>query len=239
MGDIDRIEAARGGTFQFRHDGQIVLLSDARDVSYQEILAALKDPRYLTDVRMPEWKRTLLAQAWAAHYDLPEFMHAQRLCYLVDRYADALTADLHAHAGVDLIELWHARRWRTLLALIDRLPATSAYAVAVSQDPEHSRMLADAMAKRAEQADAEEEPSGPSLAAWSPEVDVITGLRDDVRLLQYYVRATNGDKKAQPPKPLPRPVTPMQRAVQRAQFESRKAKHESLVARLLPHKRNS
>lgn len=237
MGDIDRIEAARGGPLRFLLDGERYRIADPRGVDYQRVLAVLHDPRYLTDLRMAEWKRTALARAWAAHYDLPEFDHAKRLCYLVDRYADALISDLQSHHGVDLLELWRSRRWRTLLALIDRLPPQSAYAVAVGDDPEHSEMLAKAMAERAE-ADGDEK-KGPSPATWSPEVDVLTALRDDVRALQYYVRLSAGDKKAKPPAPLPRPVTPLERAQKRAEFSRRKSKHEALVARMLPHKRKS
>lgn len=237
MGDIDRIEAARGGPLRFLLDGERYRIADPKGVDYQRILAVLHDPRHLTDLRMPEWKRTALAQAWAAHYDLPEFNHAKRLCYLVDRYADPLISDLRRHAGVDMLELWRDRRWRTLLAIIDRLPPQSAYAVAVGEDPEHSEMLANALAERAENEDGESK--GPSVATWTPEVDVLTALRDDVRVLTYTVRASNGDKKAQPPKPLPRPVTPLERAQKKADFGRRKAKHDSLVARMLPHKRKS
>lgn len=235
MGDIDRIEAARGGPFRFRIDGQTVECDDPRNLHFQEVLAILQDPRQLLERRMPEWKRSVVAQAWAAHYDLPSFEQARRLCYLVDRYADALTYDLHAYANVDLRDLWQSRRWSTLLAIIDRLPATSTYSVAVTSDEEHSKMLADALAER-EKGD---EPSGPSLATWSPEVDVLTSLRDDVRVLQFYVRATSGDKSAKPPKPLPRPVTPMQKAMADADFRRKQAKHKTLVARMLPHKRDA
>jgi hypothetical protein len=237
MGDIDRIEAARGGPLRFLLDGERYRIADPKGVGYQLILAVLHDPRYLTDLRMPEWKRTALAQAWAAHYDLPEFNHAKRLCYLVDRYADPLISDLRRHAGIDMLELWRDRRWRTLLAIIDRLPPQSAYAVSVSEDPEHSEMLANALAERAENEDGETK--GPSAATWTPEVDVLTALRDDVRILTYTVRASNGDKKAQPPKPLPRPFTPLERAQKKAEFSRRKSKHDSLVARMLPHKGKS
>jgi hypothetical protein len=235
--NIERIEAARGGRFQFQHDGELIALVSPDELGFQEVLACLQDSRHLIDARMPEWKRTKARDAWAAHHDLPSFDHARRLCYLIDRYAGALTYALRAHAGVDLIEAWHSRRWQTLLDIIDRLPPTSAYAVAVSQDEEHAEMLADAMAKRAAESDKDDD--GPSLATWSAEIDVLTSLRDDVRGLQYVIRAANGDTKARPPAPLPRPTSPMQKALKRAEFNRRKQAHDDLVARVLPHKRKS
>jgi hypothetical protein len=235
MGDIERIDAARGGVFEFRHDGEIIALSSPADLNFQQVLAALKDPRHLTYVRMAEWKRAALRDQWAARYDLPEFRQAQRLCYVVDRYSAALTYDLHSHAGVDLLELWHARRWRTLLDIIDRLPSYSTYAATVATDEEHAKMLAEAMAerKREEGDDAEK---GPPIHTWTPEVEALFGLRDDVRNLGYVIRATNGDKSAKPPKPLPRPMSALQEAMKRAEFKRREKEHKSLVARFLPHK---
>lgn len=232
MGDIDRIEAARGGTFEYRFDGQIIAISGPVGQNYQYVLASLKDPRHLSQARMPEWKRAVLRDAWAAHYDLPDFLNAQRLCYLIDRYSSSLTYDLHAFAGVDLIELWRARRWKTLLDLIDRLPPHSSYAALVANDEEHAQMLAEALAKRAES----DEPSGPSLQSWTPEVEALTMLRNDVRALTYYTRLAAGDKSAKPPAPLPVPKTALQQASAKAEYDRRKSAHESLVARMLPHK---
>jgi hypothetical protein len=234
--NIERIEAARGGRFELQYDGEVIALVSPDELGFQEVLACLQDPRYLIDARMPEWKRRKARDAWAAHHDLPTFDHARRLCYVVDRYAGPLTYALRSNVGVDLIEMWHSRRWQTLLDLIDRLPPTSAYAVAVSKDAEHAEMLADAMAKRAAEQDGDD---GPSLDTWSAEIDVLTSLRDDVRVLQYVVRAANGDTKAKPPAPLPRPSSPMQKALKQADFRRRQAAHNDLVARVLPHKRKS
>lgn len=236
MGDIERIEAARGGTFEYLLDGEVYAHPGPETISFQQVLAVLQDERLMArEVRMPTWKRRALRDAWAAHFDLPALDHAQRLCYVVDRYARPITFDLASHAGVDLGTLWRGRRWRTLLDLIDSLPPTSSYAVAVSSDTEHAEMLAKAMADR----DDDAEDRGPSLVGWSREVDLLTSLRDDVRSLIYVVKATNGDKSARPPGPLPRPITPLQRAIKAAEFSSRQARHEALVARILPHKRTS
>jgi hypothetical protein len=236
MKNIDFLEHG-GGHFCVRHHGELIPLPDPRGMHFQEVLAALAlghAPKTPGDLK--EWQRVLVFERWCAAWDLPDFRNAQRLAYLVDHYRPAIASDLHTHAHVDLGELWRARRWTLLLDIIDRLPAHSWYASSVSTDEDHAKMMAESIAARRESGE-NTDASGPSLTTWTPEVAALTNVLDAVRQVSYAVMASQHGKKAgEPPKPAPRPVTPLERALKRAEFDRRKSSHQSLVARLLPHK---
>ena len=96
-------------------------------------------------------------------------------------------------------------------------------------------MLAEQLASRDEE---ERDDRGPALTTWTPEVGVLTSVLDAVRRVEHAVYAAQHGKKAgEPPKPMPRPQTPLEAALKRAEHNRRKAKHEALVARVLPKKR--
>lgn len=240
MKNIDVLEHG-GGHFHVRHHGELIALPDPRAMHYQKVLAALAighAPKTPGDLK--EWQRRLVFERWCAAWDLPDFRSAQRLAYLVDHYRAAISNDLQIYAHADLGDLWRARRWTLMLDIIDRLPAHSWYAAAVSMDEEHARMMAESIAARQASGEEEAKSTGPSLTTWTPEVAMLTNLLDAVRGVQHAVFAAQHGKKAgEPPKPSPRPITPLERALKRAEYDRRKAKHESLVQRMLPHKRKS
>jgi hypothetical protein len=232
MSRLDQIEAARGGRFTYRFGGQTFTAPDPVDMPWQVIFACLEAQA----LPMPEGPVSVrqiraLFEAWSAHYGMASFDEARHLAYLVEHYHDDLAFDLWIIARLDLDEEWRARRWRRLLATIGRLPRHGHYSNAVSNDPEHARLLAKAIAERPSDA-----PSGPSILEWSPEVAAIAELRDDVRRLGYYVLASGGMKNPPKPDPVPRPVTELDRMVKSATNDARRERHEKLVARLLPHK---
>jgi hypothetical protein len=208
---------------------------------YQRVLLCLRLEHVPgTPGFIPEWKRALVFDRWRANWELPLFEQARRLAYLVDHYRPALTYDLTTFANLDLGTLWRARRWAFLVDVLDRLPAHSHYAASVSNDPEHAKMLAEAiMAQRA----AGEEPAskGPALTTWTPEMAMLTNIFDAVRGVSHAVVAVQAGKgkKPEPPKPAPRPETPLENMLRIMEYERRKAKHEALVARVLPKKRKS
>lgn len=242
MDNIDLIEAASGGPFVVRctppgYPPRLHVMPSPVDMSFQRVLARLQAEHLPETPRCPEWQRELVFRRWAAHYDLPEFQSAQRLAYLLDRYRSALVYDVAHFANDDIGHLWRARRWRTALDIIDHLPGHSWYSTAVSGDEEHAAMIAESLAAR--QAEGEQTTSGPSLNTWTPEVAAITQLDDSVRQLIYVTTVAAGDKTAKPPAPLPRPHTPLESAMKRADFAARKAKHQSIVERVLPHKRRA
>lgn len=241
MQNIDLIEHGSPG-LTVRHQGELLDLPDPRELNYQAVLAILQSGHVpVAAGDLPLWKDTLIFERWSAAYDLPDFTSAQRLAYLVDHYRSAIVYDLRVFASVDLGELWRARRWRTLLDLIDHLPGHGWYAASVSMDPEHARMMAESMAARrdAGEADAAED-SGPPLVHWTPEYAKLTDILDAIRHLDHTTAAVQVGKAAgPPPEPSPRPITPIQRELKAAEYRRRKQNHETLVARLLPHKRAS
>lgn len=243
MSEIDFLEHG-GGHMMVRFDGELVALPDPRTKHYQWVLMALQVGHVPgTPDHIPDWKRRLVFERWCAAWDLPDFNQARRLAYLVDKYRSAAAYDLRCSAGVDLGDLWRARRWTHLLDLLDHLPAHSWFSATVSMDEEHANMMAEALMAQREAAEAAGDDSNtleaknPSLTAWTPEVAALTNVLDAVRGVQHAVVAVQaGDKAPAPPKPAPRPVTPLERAMKRVEFERRKAKHQALVARVLPHK---
>jgi hypothetical protein len=93
-------------------------------------------------------------------------------------------------------------------------------------DPEHAEMLVDAQEKAGK---GDKGSSGPPLSAWSAEVEAITTATDKLSNILYVLRASGGDKQAQPPKPIQRPQTLLP-SIQRRR---RQEQHEKLAARLL------
>ncbi|MFI7608781.1 hypothetical protein ACIBTV_27225 [Micromonospora sp. NPDC049366] len=68
------------------------------------------------------------------------------------------------------------------------------------------------------------------LSEWTPEMERLTDLYDLVNEVIRVLVALKGGKPGNS-KPLPRPVS----ALDRAKARKRQAKHRSLVARMLPH----
>lgn len=235
MNPIDFLEHG-GGHFMLRRGGVLIPLPDPREKHYQWVLTALH-LRYVpgTPEDLPWWQVDRVFERWAAAWDLPDFTAARRLAYLVDHYRPAISHDLATRTHHDLGDLWRARRWTLLLDIIDRLPAHSHYASAVSMDEDHARMLAEQIAAMPED---ETGPRGPALTTWTPEVAALTNVFDAVRQVQHAIIAVNSEKGKTPesPKPSPRPHTPLEAALKRADYNRRKAKHEALVARVLPQK---
>ena len=237
MDSIDFLEHG-GGHFHVIHRGELIALPDPRAKHYQWVLMALHlrhTPGTPGDI--PDWKRALVFDRWRAAWDLPLFNDARRLAYLVDHYRPAIAHDLSVNTQYELGTLWRERRWTLLLDIIDRLPGHSWYASSVAMDEDHARMMAQALAEREESG--EDEPSkGPSLTGWTPEVATLTSILDAVRGVQHAVVAVQAPREKQPeaPKPAPRPVTPLEKAIENARFKQRQAKHDALVARLLPQR---
>lgn len=236
MNDIDFLEHG-GGHFHLRHHGELIALPDPRTKHYQWVLMALHMKHVPgTPGDLNEWQRNLVFERWCAAWDLPDFTNARRLAYLVDNYRSAIAYDLHTFAHADVGDLWRARRWTLLLDLLDRLPGHSWYAATVSMDEEHAKMMAESIAARPKAEKGES--TGPSLTTWTPEVAVLTNVLDAVRQVQHAVVAVQAPKGKAPeaPKPSPRPVTPLERALKNLEHQRRKSAHESLVARVLPQK---
>ena len=237
MKDIDSLEHG-GGDFKIRFDGYLMDMPDPREMHYQQVLVSLAVGHVRwTPGNIPEHKRAAVFERWCAAWDLPSFNDARRLAYLVDHYRGALVWDLRVLAGLDLGEEWRARRWRTLIDTIDRLPGHSHYSAAMANDEEYAQIVADAHAARKRDGNEPKDP-GPALTTWSPEVAALTQVLDAVNQVRYAVVAVQAGKKAgEPPKPARRPQTALEKAMRRAEYDRRKSAHESLVARVLPKRR--
>lgn len=232
MKDIDLLEY--GSPFALRVDGELLQLQDPATMHFQKVLTALAVKLAPGTPDCSDRKRQLIFERWCAAYDLPLFQDAKRLAYLVDHYRSAIVYDLRTYAQVDLGDLWRRRRWRTILDLLDHLPAHSWYSATVNMDPEHAKMVAAAMAARKESGEGDN--NGPHLTTWTPEMSMMAKIVDSIKAVSYAVYASQGGKPSTP-EPEPRPKTPIELEMKRAEFARKKANHESLVHRLLPHKR--
>lgn len=238
--NLRRLDAGsdRRGPMVVRLNGDALpTLPDPADMPFDEVLTTLHIGLIAPDhIGFTLGQVEALYPRWVAHFDLPSFADAQRLAYVVDRYADDLAYDLRVYASMDLAEMWRTRRWRTLLRTIDRIPGHSLYAEAVSMDEEHAEMLAASMAER-EGAESDAAPGGPALRTWTPELKALTEVIDGVRRVEWAVIAAAGKGAPKPPEPLPRPSSLMAQAMKKAETKRRLKAHQNLTQRLLPHKR--
>lgn len=144
------------------------------------------------------------------------------------KYHDELEYDFAVKLpGEDFGELWRRRRWRKLLNLIDHLPRDTYYHQAVSLDEEHAMLLAESGAL-----DAVTEAWAPPMATYSPEVEMILMVVNELKSLRQTLVAVNSTTSTPEPKFLPGPKT----AFDKIEAMRRERKHRDLVARVLPHK---
>ena len=95
-------------------------------------------------------------------------------------------------------------------------------------------MLAESMVASGQDASG---PSGPPLRTWSPEVRLLTQIKDAVRHLEWTVLASQIGKKAgEQPTPSPHPSSLLEVETKRAEYNRKMAAHKALTKRLLPHK---
>lgn len=133
------------------------------------------------------------------------------------------------YPGLDPGALWRSRQWRMLLNLIDHLPQNTWYQAAVNMDPEHAEMVIQAREQAKKSGAPDPGPPLPSLAIWSPEVDKLAQIIDELRGVQVAIVRSQGGK-AKDPKPTPRPGN----AMESARLRKRQREHDQLKVRLLP-----
>lgn len=131
----------------------------------------------------------------------------------------------------DVGALWRSRRWRLLLNLIDHLPQNTWYQAAVSTDIDHAVMIMQAQREAKKNRRPGDAPPGPSMAIWSPEVDMLARAVDAIQWTTFAVAKSQGGKPKEP-KPVPRPAT----AQEVARLRLKNLDHEKMVARLLPQR---
>jgi hypothetical protein len=147
------------------------------------------------------------------------------LVALLDRYGDALEADLFT-AGWDLLDYFRGvRPWPQLLRLVDHLPPLSHFRRAIADDDDLARRAALSAAGRAV--------SGPPrLSQWTEMDDLRATLMDGFQLVQLAIASAHTPKGKSPPKF--RPTTRPRTAWQRDQKRRDEAAHQDIRAQLLP-----
>lgn len=250
MTSLDALDAAQGGPFYVKYgDGARKRLPGPASLPWRELTEVLRPApagpvsfvRLVCDgASMPLGKAEELRDAWALHYDLPDHRHAHRLTFLMERYFAEIEFDLTQIPGCPpLGELWRRRRWRFLLNVIDHLPRTSWYSQAVANDEEHAKLLAEAQVEQPGDENAAD--YSPPLVTFTPEVEMLQMVVNELRILRATYQNANTPKGAPRAEPtlLNWPRTAIQRARALAIRARKKAKHEALVARVLPHKRKT
>lgn len=137
------------------------------------------------------------------------------------------------YPGTDPGALWRNREWRKLLNLIDRLPFDSQLKEAQLNDPDYVASLEEAR-KRAE-TEGKKVREGHPVSEASAEVREMRRLRQEVQRLTNVVLGGLGGKPT-PIRPEPLLMAGAETADKTAE---RKAKHDALVARMLPKKNRS
>ncbi|RDG37964.1 hypothetical protein [Streptomyces corynorhini] len=226
--DLDALEREGGrsaGPFTVRHGGRTYTLADPCDLHWRTIARLGADVDHDTRVLlgdqadmfrctpMPAWKMTRMVAAWREHHGLG---NPDRLLSLLDRYSEAIDADL-ADRGWDLAQLWARRRWRFILNIVEHLPSASHTLTAMADDDELAAQIP------------EPEPGPPPLAGWSPEIATLTLIADRLGEVVTAIHNTTAKKPGKPPPPLPRPQTAHDRLARRR----RRASHQLIKDRLL------
>lgn len=110
--------------------------------------------------------------------------------------------------------------------------------MAVANDPEHAQMLAETQAAQPK-AEGDEGDPGTPLVGYSYEREAIEMVVNELRMLQAAFISANSkpDAPRVQPKLMRGPQTALKKAMAGAEYARKKAKHEALVARVLPRKR--
>lgn len=131
-------------------------------------------------------------------------------------------------ARLDLATEWRSRRWRRLLNVIDNLPRESRYFEARVND---EQVIEAMLTAHGETAPGKEPPTR-RMSDWSAQVELLTVVVNRLGEVVQGIAVLGG---AKPGKPLPAPQPTTAYESVRSRLRSRK--HETLVSRLLPHKK--
>lgn len=121
--------------------------------------------------------------------------------------------------GIDIHDYFRgARKWTEFHRLIRRLPRHSHfYASLLDNEEDAAALLADG------------EPSSFGMRDWTHERDLLSTLIDEVRLMHATLYSSHGGKNF-PFKPMPRPVTALQRVDRRQKLD----RHRERVRLVIP-----
>ena len=149
-----------------------------------------------------------------------------RLAPLLERYGEAIEADL-AFRGWDLARLWHARRWRFILNILDHLPRDSFFAEAMANDDEAVE------AYHRNNPEAGNGKPSTRLSELGLTEEILSGIFHRIGLLYMAFVAANSEKHKQPPKMPPWPMPEL--AIDRIRRREARETYDELVAVFTPH----
>ena len=132
----------------------------------------------------------------------------------IDRYGEAIEADLHREFGLDLLDFFRRvhpfAKLDRLIARLLRIPR-SFYRLALVEDEELAQQILETYG------DEEVEDGGPDLAVWSPEMARLTDIFDRLGELVAVTAAAHGQGSR--PKAAPRPSSAMDKALAQRSLE--------------------
>ncbi|HEX5525170.1 MAG TPA: hypothetical protein VFX53_17125 [Pedococcus sp.] len=142
---------------------------------------------------------------------------------MIERHGEALEYDLHHELHIDIHDFFRGTRsWVEFYRLIYRLPAYGHFKAGLLDNEDDAAELL----KRGEAATF-------GMHGWTYERELLSSLVEAVRAMHSTLVAVNSKgHKGFTVKPLPRPVTAMDRLKKRQRWH----RHDELVAKVLPQR---
>lgn len=209
-----------GKPFTVRAGGKVLRFRAAPDVPAGVLIRVTADWRLflgyciddtatLVDADFQWWKAEHMLRLYRHHHGLcttPQ--EDMRLFTLLEQgdYRDAIEADLQEIYGVDLGELWRARRWRKLLGMIERLRRSTHFGEATAADEK----LAEFVLRKERDRNGEELPPTRRMSEFTVEAELLSVVADRLAELVQVGVASRGGRPRQV-KPMPRPKTAVEK----------------------------
>lgn len=228
---LDDLDREKLGPLSVRFGEERAELRSAADMKWQEVAACIDSVPAFISLVLPKDLPLGLATVerlhvlWIEHNGLTHSDSAtRRLARAMDKFFPAIEADFaRFYAGTSPGALWRGRQWRYLLNLIDHLPQNTQYYHQLMQDEEHAAAVADWKAKHPEEKD-----DSPPWSTWSPEVELLTRIEDQLKIVANRVVAAQGGKA-----PKPEFASRPKSAIQKAILRNRWKQHDALKAKLI------
>lgn len=99
-------------------------------------------------------------------------------------------------------------------------------------DPEHAKAVAQ---WQSDNDTGEKKKFNPPWNTWSPEVERLAGIEDELRQLRSTLIAVNGGKPGKM-EPVERPTSMVAEEKKKADYQRKKKVHDRLVSKMLPNK---
>lgn len=129
---------------------------------------------------------------------------------MIDRHGEAIEYDLHHELHIDIHDYFRGtRKWTEFYRLIHRLPAHGHFKASLLDSEEDAAVLLE-----------RGEPTTFGMRDWTYERELLSALVDSVRSLHSsFVAANTKGGKGFEVKPLPRPVTAIDRIKKRQRWQ--------------------